>query len=406
MNLGSDSLEEFLSSMLSRSSDIMDIHSATHSYEKWLGGHTKLIAGDLARKHDEMAGHVFPFLRATFYAWLELWAENCPELQDAPRVLAVADLHVENFGSWRDGEGRLVWGINDFDEADVMPYTNDLVRLATSALLAAEIAGWSLSPKSVCDSILEGYTEGLEKGGEPFVLDERHRWFVPMMHKGLRDPVRFWQRMRELPEVRAKSIPHDALTALKSLLPEPSLECRYARRTAGLGSLGRQRYVALAEWRGGLIAREAKALTPSACLRSQSDASRKLHYEEILRRAVRCPDPFVRAEGNWIVRRLAPDCAKIELSSLSRVKEEVHQLRAMGWETANVHLGSRDAAGDVHHDLRARPRKWLRSSALRMLDVTEESWRDWRAGMKRGSRASPPAETAERSVKKGNSKRR
>jgi uncharacterized protein (DUF2252 family) len=24
---------------------------------------------------------------------------------------------VENFGAWRDVEGRLIWGINDFDEA-------------------------------------------------------------------------------------------------------------------------------------------------------------------------------------------------------------------------------------------------------------------------------------------------
>ena len=31
--------------------------------------------------------------------------------------LSVGDLHVENFGTWRDSEGRLIWGINDFDEA-------------------------------------------------------------------------------------------------------------------------------------------------------------------------------------------------------------------------------------------------------------------------------------------------
>jgi len=32
-------------------------------------------------------------------------------------VLAVGDLHVENFGTWRDAEGRLIWGVNDFDES-------------------------------------------------------------------------------------------------------------------------------------------------------------------------------------------------------------------------------------------------------------------------------------------------
>ena len=52
------------------------------------------------------------------------------------RVLAVGDIHLENFGTWRDADGRLVWGVNDFDEAAQMPYVLDLVRLAASALLA------------------------------------------------------------------------------------------------------------------------------------------------------------------------------------------------------------------------------------------------------------------------------
>jgi hypothetical protein len=47
--------------------------------------------------------------------------------------MAVGDLHLENFGIWRDAEGRLVWGVNDFDEAHPMAFTNDLVRLAVSA---------------------------------------------------------------------------------------------------------------------------------------------------------------------------------------------------------------------------------------------------------------------------------
>ena len=48
------------------------------------------------------------------------------------KLKGVGDLHVENFGTWRDVEGRLVWGVNDFDEAYALPYTNDLVRLVAS----------------------------------------------------------------------------------------------------------------------------------------------------------------------------------------------------------------------------------------------------------------------------------
>jgi hypothetical protein len=360
----------------------MDIRTATDSYEAWLSEHTPLVAADRELKHAEMAKHVFAFLRATYYAWVDLWTKTCPELQDAPRVLAVGDLHVENFGSWRDAEGRLVWGINDFDEAEIMPYTNDLVRLSASAILAADLAGWSISAKDVCDPILAGYVESLESGGEPFVLDERNRWFVPMMRKGLRDPVKFWQRMRALPGIKQRAIPADALAGMKHLLPDPALDCRFARRTAGLGSLGRQRFVALADWRGGMIAREAKALAPSAYRWSRKTASRKLRCTEILERAVRCPDPFLRADGAWIVRRLAPDCAKIELSSLSRVEEQERQLHAMGWETANVHLGSHGAIADVRRDVRRRPRKWLRTAAVKMLEATRESWKEWRDSAK------------------------
>ena len=40
------------------------------------------------------------------------------------------------FGTWRDKEGRLVWGVNDCDEAARMPYAVDLMRLVTSAILA------------------------------------------------------------------------------------------------------------------------------------------------------------------------------------------------------------------------------------------------------------------------------
>ncbi len=58
---------------------------------------------------------------------------------DAPQVLAVGDMHLENFGTWRDADGRLVWGVNDFDEAAVMPYPLDLVRLAASIRLAPKL---------------------------------------------------------------------------------------------------------------------------------------------------------------------------------------------------------------------------------------------------------------------------
>ena len=154
----------------------MDIIKATKAYEAWLGEKVPLVDADLRLKHQRMAQSAFPYLRATFYRWVQLWPHVCPELATAPAVLGIGDLHVENFGTWRDGEGRLIWGVNDFDEVALVPYTNDLVRLAVSAKLAISENHLSCDPTDACDAILAGYREGFGKGGKPFVLAEQHRW--------------------------------------------------------------------------------------------------------------------------------------------------------------------------------------------------------------------------------------
>src|SRR3954467_8445825 len=145
----------------------MNIHQATELYEAWLREQIVLIPEDLALKHTAMAHDLFGFLRATFYRWAQCWPVVCKDESSAPRVLAIGDLHVENFGTWRDAEGRLIWGVNDFDEAYELPYTHDLVRLATSAQIAIEAARLRIGPSAACDAILEGYAKGIECGGEP-----------------------------------------------------------------------------------------------------------------------------------------------------------------------------------------------------------------------------------------------
>ncbi|MFI5144403.1 MAG: DUF2252 family protein, partial [Ignavibacteria bacterium] len=114
----------------------MNITKATRKYEKWMTGITDVIPSEIELKHKEMEDNPFSFLRATFYRWIQLFNKNCESMLDTPVVAGVGDLHVENFGTWRDLEGRLIWGVNDFDEAYMLPYTNDLIRLTTSAHLA------------------------------------------------------------------------------------------------------------------------------------------------------------------------------------------------------------------------------------------------------------------------------
>lgn len=355
----------------------MDIREATRRYEAWMSLQTDLVASDLAEKHRRMAEAPFTFLRATFYRWAQTWPGLCPELAEAPEVVCVADLHIENFGTWRDAEGRWVWGVNDFDEAYKLPYTNDLVRLATSAVLAIEAGHLSLKARKACAAILTGYRAGIEEGGGPFVLAERQKWLWKIAQQWLRDPEEFWEKL-EGRAARDRDVPTEARKALEAAMPEPGLDCRIARRAAGLGSLGRPRFVALADWRGGRLAREAKALLPSACVwAGGGKTSSKFFYEEILRRAVRSHDPCVVVRGGWVVRRLAPDCVKIEIVALPGKRDAARLLAAMGWETANLHLGSAAAIGDVRRDLRRRGHDWLLEAVEVMVPATLRDWGEW-----------------------------
>src|SRR5258708_39083009 len=125
---------------------------------------------------------------------------------------------------------------------------------------------------------------------------------------------------------------------------------------AGLGRLGRQRYPAVAEGNGARVAREAKAMAPSACVWAGTPgAVEDCQYPRILVRASRAADPWVAfAKGGWLVRRLAPYCSRIELSQLPKLRDEAKLLYAMGFETANIHWGTPTEIPAIRKDLHPR----------------------------------------------------
>ncbi len=359
----------------------MNLVEATKAYERWLRQELgamklELVRGDLALKHRLMAADPFSLLRGTFYRWVPVWHKHCAELAHAPRLLAVGDLHVENFGTWRDAEGRLVWGVNDVDEAATMPYTIDLVRLATSALLAWREQQLFTPPKAACKAILAGYADQFANGGAAFVLEEDHPALRAAALSEERDPVKYWTKMAAAKPVAA---PARIRRLLADHLPQRKAPFRVKHRIAGVGSLGRPRFVALTTLGGAYLAREAKLELPSAYGWALGKPESKLHCEEVLERAVRCQDPYYVITGRWLVRRLGPDCSRIELAMLPKIRDELRLLEAMGRETANLHLGSRAAIPAVRADLRQRPRKWLLAAAKRMAEATIADWKQWRA---------------------------
>ena len=356
----------------------MNIVEATRRHEAWLKTITPLNQKHLALKHSLMKEGIFAFLRATFYRWTQIWSEVCPDLRAAPKVLAIGDIHIENFGTWRDSEGRLIWGVNDFDEAYPLPYMNDLVRLATSAELAIAENRLALRLKEACEAILSGYLEGLKAGGEPFVLEEDHQKLRAMAFNSERNPRRFWQKLMEREKTKG-TIPASVSKIFDEVMPKSRLPYQLLSRVSGLGSLGRFRVVAIADWSGGKIAREVKALAPSAHVWAQNlSGQHTIYYPSMLAKVVRAQDPFVSVKGSWIARRLSPHCCRIEMDELPKKRDEYRLLRAMGWETANIHLGSRGRVSAIQRDLTKRPDGWLHNAALAMAKATTRDWNEWK----------------------------
>jgi len=253
----------------------------------------------------------------------------------------------------------------------------DLVRLAASAVLAAREERLAMKPKDAAAAILEGYEKSLERGGRPFVLEEGHSWLRAIAESKLRDPVVFWQKMDRLPELAGEA-PESAREALEYMMPQPGIAWRLSPRVAGMGSLGRVRIVAVAQWNGGRVAREAKALAPSATHWADPRQPREILYGAILRRSVRCPDPYVQLRGQWIVRRLSPHCSRIELDALANVRGELRLLEAMGEETANIHAGTGEKQRAILKDLRRRKASWLLKAAQSMTEKVDQDWRGWK----------------------------
>ncbi len=77
------------------------------------------------------------------------------------------------------------------------------------------------------------------------------------------------------------------------------------------------------------------------------------------------------------MRRLAPDCSRVELDSVPSRKDQDEWLHAMGWEMANIHLGTASAVLAVLEDLRQRPSRWLRDAAVTMAKACRADHREW-----------------------------
>lgn len=337
------------------------ISQSVQAYEAWLRQQlgSDVVESDLARKHAKMKTNGFVFLRATYWRWAETILDVCPDFKAAPQVLAIGDTHLENFGTWRDAEGRLVWGANDFDDAAVMPYALDLIRLTASALLARGSDG--PAAHAIAEPILTGYRRAIAEP-MPVILERDHKWLRKALLLPDAERKEFWDKFAALRPAE-KPVPAAYHRALEAALPSNSPAFVPKPRTAGTGSLGRPRFVAYVDWQGGPVLREAKAMLQSAWSLAHNPADRAIHAVDIAVGRMRCADPHYELQGSILVRRLSPNSTKIEIDRNPGLLLSPDMLDLMGFEIGNCHASDPSVGPAIERDIKARSGTWLSDAA-------------------------------------------
>ncbi len=91
------------------------------------------------------------------------------------RIWIHGDLHVENFGTYLDSEGRLVFDVNDFDEAYLGHFTWDLQRFAASLALV----GWQKAlPENDVRRLVDDYVRAYLDQVDRYVESEDDQEFA------------------------------------------------------------------------------------------------------------------------------------------------------------------------------------------------------------------------------------
>ena len=221
----------------------------------------------LKMKYDAMRSSPFVFLRGTCH----LFYDRLPKdgiLKSAPLTWCCGDLHLENFGSYK-GDNRLVYfDINDFDEAALAPCTWEISRIMTSILVGAKSYGISSQhAKSLLTTFIDSYTAEIIAGKARWVERETASGIVKDLLDSLQKNNRVdflnasTQKKGKLRKIKidgqkALSVSEEQrqnitkfMEGFAKIQPNPEFfkVIDIAKRVAGTGSLGMNRYTILVE---------------------------------------------------------------------------------------------------------------------------------------------------------------
>ena len=113
--------------------------------------------------------------------------------------------------------------------------------------------------------------------------------------------------------------------------------------------------------------------------RAHGLSNRGVRVGEIANGRFRPLDPWYRIKNNVVVRRLSPNNRKIEVEKGKSTLFTSDMLQTMGFDLANVHLGTAERRDAIKRDLENRKRGWLTANARKASDATTQEYKDWKA---------------------------
>ena len=337
----------------------------------------------LAMKYQRMRASHFAFLRATCHLFYQRLSTQ-ERLKDSPLVWACGDLHLENFGSYKGNNGQVYFDLNDFDEAALAPASWDLVRMLASIETGALDAG--LKPKraaALCQAFVHAYADSLSVGKSYWL--ERETATGPIHHLlgdlrerrrsaflDTRTDIRASKRAIRLDGKKALPTPPQERKAVKSLIDsfassqgDPAFYrvLDVARRIAGTGSLGLERYMVLVQGKGGvdgnylldLKRAVASSLSPYLKAKHPRWPSEGQRVVALQQRIQAVPMAFLNSiettKGSFVLRALQPSEDRIRISDTSLTADALDQLiQAMAHMVAWAHLRTCARQGSASAD--------------------------------------------------------
>ncbi|HMH25601.1 MAG TPA: DUF2252 family protein [Gemmatimonadaceae bacterium] len=336
----------------------------------------------LALKYRAMCKSPFAFFRGTAHLFWEDVAARSPALPRGPLVWASGDLHFENFGSFQGDNGLSYFDLNDFDEAALAPATWEVARFVASAYVAAPSLDLTRTEANdLVKSFLDAYQTALADGKARWIERATARGMVRTLLRRVskqtramllnsRTTVKKGKRRIRVDGRRALPITESQRTRVTRRLdnfaksqPDPDFfrVLDVARRVAGLGSLGLERYIVLVRGdRDGNAILDAKEATPSTLARFEklrqpawkSEADRVVaiqHRMQAIAPAMLHAKKIGR--GGYVLRELQPSSDRLTLDDARGDHRHLRSAaKSMGRVTAWAQLRSSGRQGSATAD--------------------------------------------------------